>query len=114
MLSFRAAFDTLRSTTTVGTNYAAIGSPLTSPVLVVTFKNATNGDVIVSTDGTNDKLFMSANSYTVYDIRTNAPYETDFMFAVGTQFYIKDGPTVGTSGTFAIEAVIATQIPGVV
>lgn len=109
----QASFETLKSLahTSIGASYAAIGTPLSSPAVVVTFKNQTNGDVLVSTDGTLDKLVLPANSFTIYDIRTNAPVNSNFMFAQGTQFYIKDGTSAPSSGTFYIEAVIITQVP---
>lgn len=109
----QASFEILKSTTpaSIGASYAAVGSPLSSPAVVVTFKNHTNGDVLISTDGTNDMLALAANSFNVYDIRTNAPVNCDLEFAQGTQFYIKDGTTPSTTGAFYIEAVIITQVP---
>lgn len=106
----RAKFEILKSagTASIGASYATIGAPLTEPAVVITFKNQTNGDVVVSTDGTNDYLTFPANSYGVYDIRTNAPLTSDFMFPKGTQFYVKDGTTASTTGTFYIEAIIIT------
>jgi hypothetical protein len=106
----RAKFEILKSAATgsIGAAYAAIGTPLSEPAVVLTFKNQTNGDVIVSTDGVNDYLTFPANSYGVYDIRTNSPLTSDFMFPKGTQFYVKDGATASTTGTFYIEAIIIT------
>lgn len=106
-----AKFDTLRSAgfAAIGANYAAVGSALPSPAVCLTFKNATNGDVYISTDGVNNMLFLPANSFNVYDIRTNSPTYNDFMFAEGTKFYAKDGPTVATAGSFYIEAVIVER-----
>ena len=112
MFKNTAKFDTLRSAAvaSIGASYATIGSVLPSEAVVLTFKNQTNGDVLVSTDGTNNMLVFPANSYGVYDIRTNAPSVTDLMFAKGTQFYVKDGTTAASLGTFFIEAVIVTAM----
>ena len=106
--SNKAFFDTLRSTTpaSIGAAYATFGSVLTYATLIVCFKNYTNGDVYVSTDGTNDHLLIPANSYTVYDLRTNAPFNLEYAFAIGTQFYVKDGPTAPTTGTFVLETLV--------
>jgi hypothetical protein len=114
MLSYRANFDTLRSATTaaIGTNYATIGSASSYPIVIVNFKNFTNGDVVVSTDASIDMLYIPSNSFSLYDIRTNASFNTDFVFPIGTQFYVKDGSTIGTTGTFYIETVVAKQILG--
>lgn len=105
----RAEFDTIRSAATgaIGATYATIGTALTSSATVVCFKNNTNGDVVVSTDGVNDKLFFTANSYAVWDIRTNSMTNNDYLFPKGTQFYVKDGTTASTTGTFYIEVLIA-------
>ena len=105
----RAKFDTIRSETVIGAAYTALGSALSTPAVIVCFKNQTNGDVFVSADGTNNHVIMPANSYTVYDIRTNAPAGDNFSFREGTQFYVKDGPTASTTGTFYMEAVVLTK-----
>ncbi len=101
----KAYFETLRSESTIGATYTALGSAYTNRLVVVCFKNDTNGDVVISDDGVTDKLFFAAGSYTVYDIRTNAPNETDLTLPINLQFYIKDGTTPSTSGTFYIEAI---------
>lgn len=104
-----AIFDQLRSLgfASIGAGYTAVGTPLSQRTVVIAFKNATNGDVVVSIDGTNDYLFFPASTYGVYDVRTNAPNFADFVFPIGTQFYVKQGPSAPGSGTFYIEALIA-------
>jgi len=106
-LKSSAQFDTIRSlgVASIGAAYAAIGTALTAPAVILCFKNNTNGDVFVSTDGTHDHLLLPANSFTIFDIRTNNMNLLDYVFPIGTQFYLKDGPTVATSGTFYIEVV---------
>lgn len=106
----RASFDTLRSAATgaIGASYATIGTAFTRRPVMICFKNQTNGDVVVSTDGVNDMLTFPGNSFTAYDVRTNSPSDCDLTFAVGTQFYVKDGTTASTTGTFYIEAVVVT------
>ncbi len=103
----RATFAPLKTTTpaSIGATYAAIGTPLVNPAVVLTFINNTNGDVVVSGDGTSDNLKLAANSFRVFDIRTNSPELSNFMFAKGTQFYVKDGTTASTTGDFTIEIV---------
>lgn len=109
----KAYFDTLRSAAvgSIGASYAAIGAAFTDRPVVLTFKNNTNGEVVVSSDGVNDNLIFPAGSYTVYDVRTNAPNATDLTFPIGTQFYVKDGGTVATTGTFYIEAIVIRVLP---
>ena len=109
----KANFETLQSSAAaaIGASYAALGTPYTSRPVIITFKNNTNGDVIVSDDGVNDKLFFPAGSYTIYDIRTNSPNETDLTLPLNLQFYVKDGPTASTTGNFYIEAVTIRALP---
>jgi hypothetical protein len=105
-----AAFDTLRSITgaTITGSFQSLGAALTLPGLVICFKNQTDGDVIVGTNSTN-RLVLPSNSFTIYDIRTNAPSTINYMFAEGTQFQVKSGTSAPTSGTFYMEAVIAQK-----
>jgi hypothetical protein len=107
----RATFDALRSVAagSITSSFVALGSELPVPAVCLTFKNNTNGDVIVSTDGVNDMLYLPTNSFNVYDIRTNGPYDTDFMFPQGTQFYVTQGTNIPSTGSFYIEAVIVTR-----
>lgn len=106
-----ASFDTLRSASSaaIGANYTAIGSALPSPAVCLTFKNATNGDVYISTNGVDNMLFLPANSFNVFDIRTNSPSYNDLMFREGTIFYAKDGPSASTTGSLYIEAVLVVR-----
>ena len=106
-----AAFDVLRSVAfgSITTSYVAVGAELPSSAVAVTFKNNTNGIVLVSIDGINDMLVYPASSYGVYDIRTNAPNGIDYLLPKGTSFLIKYSGSAPTSGSFYIEAVI-TQV----
>lgn len=106
-----AVFDTLRSENVIGATYTALGTAFTNRPVIVTFKNNTNGDVVISDDGVNDKLIFPAGSYTVYDVRTNSPQDTDLTLPVRLQFYVKDGPNPSTTGTFYLEAIIIRELP---
>lgn len=107
----RAKWDTIRSATAAAItgSYGTIGAVLSTPAVVVCFKNATNGEVLVSIDGTNDHIYMAANSFTIYDVRTNAPEGDNYSFREGTQFYVKDGTTASTTGTFYLEVLSLTK-----
>lgn len=102
-----ASFAPLKTTTpaSIGATYAAIGTILINPAVIITFINNTNGDVVVSTDAVNDHLKLAANSFRVFDFRTNSPGLSEYMFPKGTQFYVKDGTTPSTTGDFTIEIV---------
>lgn len=107
----RLSFAPLKTTTpaSIGATYAAVGTVLANPAVVLTFINNTDGDVLVSTDATNDMLSLSASTFRVFDMRTNVPNLTNGMFAKGTQFYVKDGTTPSTTGSFNIEIVQVTE-----
>lgn len=106
-----AKFDTLRSVAfgSITTSYAIVGTPITTPAVAVTFKNNTNGIILVSTDGINDMLVYPGLSYGVYDIRTNAPNATDYLLPSNTPFLVKYSGSAPTSGSFYIEVVL-TQL----
>lgn len=108
----RAIFEPLKSAahTAIGASYAALGTPLSAPAVVLSFKNQTNGDVLVSTDGTNDMLIIPSNSFNIFDVRTNSPINTDLMFAQGTQFYVKDGTSAPSAGSFYMESIVIQQV----
>ncbi|SRR5260221_1111409 len=92
-----------------GVSYQAAGSPFSTPVICITFKNDTDGDIFVSTDGVTDMLNFPPNSFGVYDLRTNAPFHSDYMLPEGTQLYLVAGDDSPTSGNFFVEMVIAKQ-----
>jgi len=106
-----ANFDTLRSVAfgSITTSYAIVGAVLPNPAVAITFKNNTDGIILVSTDGINDMLVYPGLSYGVYDIRTNAPNATDYLLSTGTPFLVKYTGSAPTSGSFYIEAVL-TQV----
>jgi hypothetical protein len=115
MFSNRAKFDTLRSVAagSVTASYAALGTALGAPAVAVNFQNNTNGDVKVSLDGINDQLYLPANSYQVWDIRTNSPYLGDYLIPQGTVFYVKQGTVVPATGAFYIEVLLLTNATAV-
>ncbi len=106
-----ALMETVRSESTIGATYTALGAAFTNRIVELVFKNNTNGDVWISDDGVNNKKFFPAGSYEVVDVRTNAPIDTDLTFPINYQLYIKDGPTPSTSGTFYVEALSIRNLP---
>ena len=103
-----AKFDTLRSVAfgSITTSYAIVGSVLPTNCVAVAFKNNTDGIVLVSTDGINDMLVYPGTSYGVYDVRTNAPNNIDYLLSQGTPFMVKYSGSAPTTGSFYIEALI--------
>ena len=105
-----AKFDVLRAVAfgSITTSYVQAGAVLPASAVAVSFKNSTDTTIYLSTDGIHDMLAIPAGWGEVYDIRTNAPFVTDFLLAQGTAFLIKYSGSAPSSGSFYIEAVITS------
>ena len=102
-----AKLDTLRSLAFGGISgsYAVIGAPLTYPANAFRIVNNTDGDIFVSDDGTNNKLFVPAGSFVLYDCGANKVTPADDLRkAAQTQFYIKQS-TAPSRGVVYVEVI---------
>lgn len=102
------AYKTLAYSGISGT-YAAVGSPVAHNWRAFRIQNATDGDMIISFDGTTDNLFMPAGSFVLYDVATNAtPIGTidNLLVGINTQFYVKQS-TPPSKGAIYIEGIYA-------
>lgn len=108
-----AKFDTLRSVAfgSITTSYVQVGSVLPQCAVCIAFTNNTNGIVFVSTDGINDMVAVLPSMGKVFDITTNSPNATDYLFSKGTPFLVKYSGSAPSSGSFYIEAVITSVGP---
>ena len=98
------SFDTLRSLAfgSIGATYAPVGVAFTHPVRLVSFDNATDGDLFVSDDGVNDKLFMPAGTFKLFDLNTNRNLiDQVWVLPVGTQIFVRYG-TAPSSKAFYV------------
>jgi len=101
------SFDAIRSLgeASIGATYSAIGTALTHNCRLICFSNNTDGDMFISDDGVNDKLFIPAGGFKLFDLSTNkwqpAPV---WVFQLGTQFYIRYN-TVPSKGSVYIECL---------
>jgi hypothetical protein len=107
-------FDTLVSIvySDIEDTYVDFGSALTNNWRMFKVTNNTDGDMIISLNGTTDNMFVPAGSFTLYDLATNAPnvHNTDsFVMAKGTQFSIR-WSTEPTTGDVWLEGVYATGV----
>lgn len=88
----QATFQTLTivAAASITTSYVAAVT-LSSAATMFAVKNGTNGDVLISFDGTNAKLGFPPTSGSAYDIRTNAPYSTstNYLLPANTNLSIK-------------------------
>lgn len=81
----------------LSSSYQSIGGALLSPASILKIVNASNTDVIVSTDGVLANDVVPANSFTLYDLTTNATKDIQgAFFPTGTQFLIKGTAGVGS------------------
>ena len=92
MTSLQANIDVLRSVAfgSITGSFVAFGSPLGHQTRMLRFVNDTDAGVFISTNGTDNMLYIPAGSFILYDVCTNREQQAStFVFAVGTQFYIK-------------------------
>lgn len=99
--------DALRtvSSGSITNSYTALGTAFTHPMRLIKITNNTNGDLLFSFDGVTDNIFVPANGFVLYDCTTNrAESITYFVFAVGTQFFVKYS-TAPTQGAVYLETI---------
>lgn len=107
-------FDTLRSKAfgAITGSYTTLGSALTQNWRVMRICNNTDGDLLISSDGTNDKIFVPAYGFVLYDLATNAENVKNsdwFVLSIGTQFYVKYS-TAPTVGSVYLEGIYSTGV----
>lgn len=109
MFKDAAKFDALRSVAaaSITSSYAIVGAVLPSPAVCVAFTNSSNGIIYVSTDGITDMIAFPPSTGKVFDIKTNSPVATNYLFPSGTAFSVKYSGSAPTTGSFYIECVIA-------
>lgn len=101
------SFDNLRSLgfASISGTYAKVGTKLLHPVRLICFTNDTDGDMIFSDDGVNDKIFVVAGSFKLFDLTTNKLNATkEWVIPVNTQFSVKES-SPATSGAVYIECL---------
>ncbi len=97
--------DALRSLgfASISVTYAPVGAPFTHPMRLIKFTNTTDADLLISFDDVNDNMVVPKGSFTLFDCTTNKTLpDSTFVFANGTQVWVKGSPTLGT---FYIEVV---------
>lgn len=92
MVALKATLDTIRTAgfAAITASYTPIGSALTHITRLIRFVNDTDAPLFISTNATDDMLYLPAGSFILYDLTTNREAAGDiFAFAKGTQFYVK-------------------------
>lgn len=104
----RAFFDEIRSLGFAGISgtYATVGSPLEYPARMICFSNNTEGDMYFTDDVTEDRIFVAAGSFKLWDMQANMNAQKDdaFVIAAQTQFYVRQ-ITAPVSGDVYIEVI---------
>lgn len=104
--SSRAQFQNLLqiASSSLTTSYQLLGTT-TAPCVMFACKNGTNGDVLVSFDGTNAKLGFPASSGSAYDVETNSPNIAQLMLPENTPIYVEWNGSAPESptGNFYVE-----------
>lgn len=87
--------------------YATLGAIVTQNWVTFRVINNTDGDMLISFDGTTDNLFLPAYTFVLYDISTNAPpisVNDSLVISKQTQFYVKQS-TAPTKGAVWLEGL---------
>lgn len=84
----------------------ATAAPFQHAMRVLHFINNTNGDVLVSFDGSTNNTIVIANAFDLYDLTSDQDSNEMFRYQLGTQVYIKytSVPAMPT-GTFYLVAI---------
>jgi hypothetical protein len=106
MASNIVRFDALRSTAfgSITNSYVALGTRFAHAMRVLNFQNTTDGDILVSFDGTTDNAIVPASSFSLYDLTSDEDANEMFRYELGTQIYIKYS-TAPSKGTFYLTAI---------
>lgn len=97
------SIDAIRSLSHTGISgsYAAVGIPLTDQVRLICFTNNTDGDMLFSTDGSTDMLFIAAGSFKLFDLTTNRErLDNIWCFPPYTQFYVKQSSAASKNSVY--------------
>lgn len=91
--------DALRTVgfASISGTYTALGAPFAHPMRMVCIVNNTDADLFFGFDGVLTNLIVPKNGFKLFDLSTNREENnTFFAFAVGTQFYVKGSPSMGS------------------
>ena len=86
--------------------YANVGSVTAHKVRIFKISNNTEGDMIFRVTSTDDEIFLTAGSFTLYDIQANmnAQFDDKYVLPIGAQFEVKQ-ITAPVSGAVYVEVI---------
>lgn len=92
--------DELRSLAfgAIGVNYTAMGVAFAHPMRIISIKNMTDAQLLISFDGVTDHELVPDNAGIIWDFCTNRVNVAGAMISVGTTIYVKQSevPTTGS------------------
>lgn len=95
--------DTLRSLAfgSISGTYAAVGGSFVHPVRLISLVNATDGAMFFSDDGINDKFFLPAGTFKLFDLTTNRFNSSQYwVLPAGTQIYVRQSTAPSTGAVY--------------
>jgi len=103
----RATIETVRSLAFggIGAAYAAVGAITTVPTRILYAVNATDKDLWISDDGTNNKFFIPTGSFILIDLTANKVRDDGFFLPEQTYWYAKHAGAAPTSGSIYITLI---------
>ena len=106
MASNIVRFDAARSVAfgSITNSFTALGTTFGHAMRVLHFINNTDGDMMISFDGTTSNAPVLAESFSLYDLTSDEDANEMFRYEIGTQIYIKY-LTAPTKGTFYLVAI---------
>lgn len=99
-------FDAVRTVAfgSVTASYTPLGLPFDHAMRVLQFINNTDGDMMISFDGSTDNIPCLAGSFDLYDLTSDQDNGESFRYQKGTQLSIKY-IGIPTTGTFYVVAI---------
>ncbi len=105
-LSNIVRFDAVRSLDfgSITSSYTVLGTPFDHAMRVLHFINNTDGDMMISFDGTTDNLPVLADSFALFDLTSDQDVSEKFRYERGTQIQVKY-LTAPTTGSFYLVSI---------
>lgn len=111
--SSRVAWENLRSLgfASISGVYAGVGTPINNPGRVAKMHNTTDVNLFVSTNGIDNKDFIPAGGFWLYDFTANKSFEgAPLEVPAYTRFYVKQESGAPTSGNVYLTIIYASQV----
>ena len=106
----RASFDSAKSSdhSGAGASYATLGGTFNFPSFIMIITSSFDMSVWLSMDGSTDQILVLPTSSLTIDLSGTKLAKVKVSFALGTQFYLKQGPDgAPTTGDISISTIYA-------